>query len=26
LNLLEDPKFKERVLDILEDECRIGKK
>ena len=24
--LLEDKKFKERVLDILEDECRIGKK
>ena len=26
LKLLEDPKFKEKVLDILEDECRIGKK
>ena len=26
LELLKDKKFKERVLDILEDECRIGKK
>ena len=26
LKLLEDKKFKERVLDILEDECKIGKK
>jgi recombination protein RecA len=26
LKLLEEPKFKERVLDILEEECRIGKK